>query len=94
MAQMPTARGSLACAALGTVIYCFGGEGDASNENEIFAQVEAYDTVDDTWTSLKPMEVPRHGTGAVALGGRIWVPGGGVKTAMAPVGTFDSFGIA
>jgi hypothetical protein len=56
--------------------------------------VEAYDTVDDTWTSLTPMEVPRHGTGAVALGGRIWIPGGGVKTAMAPVGIFDSFAIA
>jgi N-acetylneuraminic acid mutarotase len=93
MAQMPTARGSLACAALGTTIYCFGGEGDASNANEIFAQVEAYDILDDTWTSLTPMEVPRHGTGAVALGGRIWIPGGGVKTAMAPVGIFDSFGI-
>jgi N-acetylneuraminic acid mutarotase len=94
MAQMPTARGSLACAALGTVIYCFGGEGDVYNENGIFAQVGAYDTVGDTWSSLSPMEVPRHGTGAVALDGRIWIPGGGVKTAMAPVGIFDSFDIA
>lgn len=93
MAQMPTARGSLACAALETVIYCFGGEGDASNEYEIFAQVEAYDTVTDTWSSLPPMEVPRHGAGAVALDGRIWIPGGGVKTAMAPVGIVDSFGV-
>jgi len=93
MAQMPTARGSLACASLDTVIYCFGGEGDASNEYEIFAQVEAYDTVTDTWSSLPPMEVPRHGAGAVALDGRIWIPGGGVKTAMAPVGIFDSFAI-
>jgi N-acetylneuraminic acid mutarotase len=91
MAQMPTARGSLACAALGTVIYCFGGEGDASNAYEIFGQVEAYDTMTDTWSSLPPMEVPRHGTGAVALAGNIWIPGGGVKTAMAPVGIVDSF---
>ena len=94
MAQMPTARGSLACAALGTVIYCFGGEGDTSDEYEIFGQVEAYDTLTDTWSSLPPMEVPRHGAGAVALGGQIWIPGGGVKTAMAPVGIVDSFGIA
>jgi N-acetylneuraminic acid mutarotase len=93
MASMPTARGSLACAALGTVIYCFGGEGDSSNANEIFAQVEAYDTVADTWASLPKMDVPRHGTGAVALNGRIWIPGGGVKTAMAPVGIVDSFGV-
>ncbi|KAM0704484.1 hypothetical protein Q7P35_008718 [Cladosporium inversicolor] len=92
MAQMPTARGSLACAALETVIYCFGGEGDNSNEYEIFSQVEAYDTVADTWSSLPPMEVPRHGAGAVALGERIWISGGGVKTAMAPVGIVDSFG--
>lgn len=93
MAEMPTARGSLACAALDTVIYCFGGEGDASNENQIFEQVEAYDTVEDTWFSLMPMDLPRHGTGAVALNGRIWLPGGGIKTAMAPVGVVDSFGI-
>jgi len=91
MAEMPTARGSLACAAVGTVIYCFGGEGDTLDEFEIFGQVEAYDTVTDMWSSLPSMELPRHGAGAVALGGRIWIPGGGVKTAMAPVGIVDSF---
>lgn len=91
MAPMPTARGSLACAALGTVIYCFGGEGDWSNANGIFAQVEAYDTISDSWSVLPPMDVPRHGTGAVALDGQIWIPGGGIKAAMAPVGIVDSF---
>lgn len=90
MAQMPTARGSIACAASGTVIYCFGGEGDTSNENGIFAEVEAYDTVSDSWSVLPPMEVPRHGTGAVVLEGQIWIPGGGLTMAMAPTGVVDS----
>ena len=88
---MPTARGSIACAASGTVIYCFGGEGDTSNENGIFAEVEAYDTVSDSWSVLSPMEVPRHGTGAVVLEGQIWIPGGGLTMAMAPTGVVDSF---
>lgn len=94
MARMPTARGSLACAALEGVVHCFGGEGNPENEHAIFDQVEAYDTVEDKWSVLPHMEVPRHGMGAVAVGGRIWLPGGGVKTAMAPVGIVDSFGFA
>lgn len=91
MAQMPTARGSLACAALDAVIYCFGGEGDASSEYGIFSQVEAYDTVKDVWSTLPPMKVPRHGTGALAMDGHIWIPGGGITMAMAPVGIVDRF---
>lgn len=94
MAAMPTARGSLACAALDTIIYCFGGEGNPSNDNEIFGQVEAYDTVHDSWSVLPDMEVPRHGMGALAMDGNIWIPGGGVKTAMAPVGIVDSLDFA
>ena len=91
MAKAPTARGSLACAAMDEVIYCFGGEGNPENEFAIFGQVEAYDTVEDRWHVLPNMEVPRHGMGAVVVEGRVWVPGGGVKTAMAPVGIVDSF---
>ncbi|KAF2167493.1 hypothetical protein M409DRAFT_22302 [Zasmidium cellare ATCC 36951] len=91
LAPMPTARGSLACAAIKTWIYCFGGEGDPSNPEHVFDEVEAYDTESDVWYRLPPMQVPRHGTGAVAFGDSIYIPGGGIKTAMAPVGIVDSF---
>lgn len=91
MAPMPTARGSLACAAVGYKIYCFGGEGDRSNPNHIFNQTEVYDTATDTWQESTPMEVPRHGAGVAAVGDAIYYPGGGVAAAFYPTGVIDAF---
>ena len=91
MAPMPTARGSLACSPIGSKIYCFGGEGNPENPQRIFNETEVYDTSADTWTRLRPMEIPRHGTGAATVGYEIYIPGGGVTTAFYPVGITDSF---
>jgi len=39
---------------------------------------ERYDPAADTWqTDLAPMPTPRHGLGVVAVGGAIYVLGGG-----------------
>jgi hypothetical protein len=35
------------------------------------------------------MKVPRHGGGAVAVGGKVYVPGGGDVIGMSPVDYFD-----
>ncbi|KAK5164884.1 uncharacterized protein LTR77_009548 [Saxophila tyrrhenica] len=91
LSPMPTARGSLACAAVGKKIYCFGGEGDRSNPQQIFHETEVYDTTTDSWETLLPMEVPRHGTGATAVGNKVYIPGGGVTSAFYPVGIMDAF---
>ena len=91
LAPMPTARGGLTCSAVNTRIYCFGGEGNPDNAARIFAEVEVFDTVSGEWESLPPMPVPRHGTGSVAVDGRVWIPGGGLVTAAYPSGWFDSF---
>ncbi|KAK3368504.1 kelch domain-containing protein [Podospora didyma] len=90
--RMPTARGGVAAAAVGTKVYTFGGEGNpAPGSNGVFNQTEAYDTETDTWERLAPMELPRHGTSAAAIGGRVYIPGGGIVQGGAPVNHSDVF---
>ncbi|MGN9786440.1 Kelch repeat-containing protein [Nonomuraea sp. ZG12] len=91
-APMPTARGGIAAAAVGSTIYTFGGEGNpAEGSNGVFAQTEAYDTERNRWQRLAPMPVPRHGTAAVAVGGTIYIPGGGDAAGAAPMDVIDAF---
>ena len=91
LAPMPTARGSLSCSPIGYKIYCFGGEGNRGNPDRIFNETEVFDTRSNAWAELRPMEVPRHGTGATTVDGQVWIPGGGATTAFFPVGISDSF---
>jgi N-acetylneuraminic acid mutarotase len=89
---MPTARGGIAAAAVGTTIYTFGGEGNVvDGVNTVFDQVEAYDTRRDRWQRLAPMPIPRHGTAAVAVGGTIYIPGGGNRGGGSPMDVNDAF---
>lgn len=83
-APMPTARGGLAVAAVNSRIYAIGGEGNAASRRGVFPQVEAYSPSLDTWTVLPNMRTPRHGTGAAALGDRIFVPGGATRANFGP----------
>lgn len=90
--RMPTARGGVTGAAVGRVIYTFGGEGNpAPGSNGVFNETEAYDVDADVWTQLPPMKLPRHGTSAVAVGGKVYVPGGGIVMGAGGTGTFDVF---
>ncbi len=77
LAPMPTARGGLAAAALHGRLYVFGGEFFDSGGSGVFAEVEEYNPVTNTWRELTPMPVPRHGMGAAAVGDSIFVIGGG-----------------
>ncbi len=88
-AAMPTARGGTACAVVGSAIYVLGGEGNPADASGVFPQVEAYDTVTDTWTTLAPMPHPRHGMAAAAWDGSIYVPGGADVEAFGAVATHD-----
>ncbi len=84
-ATMPTARGGLSVAAVGSKIYAFGGEGErALVPNGVYDNLEVYDTISDSWETLPPMPFPRHGTSAASIGSRIYVPGGGNITAAGP----------
>ena len=89
---MPTPRGGVASAKLGRKVYVFGGEGNpVEGSKGVFNQVEVFDAAKDTWEVLAPMKVPRHGTYAVAVEGKIFVPGGGVSQGAGPVDLLDVF---
>jgi N-acetylneuraminic acid mutarotase len=78
LANMPTPRGGISVAAVGTKIYTFGGEGNrAPSSNGVFSECESYDASRDAWTKEVTMKTPRHGMGAIAIGGSIYLPGGG-----------------
>ncbi|KAI9689625.1 MAG: hypothetical protein M1820_010146 [Bogoriella megaspora] len=76
---MPTPRGGLSGDAVGTKYYTFGGEGDPNTSSGVFYQSESYDTATQQWNTLVSMTVPRHGTHAVAVGNRVYIPGGGLQ---------------
>jgi N-acetylneuraminic acid mutarotase len=77
--RMITARGGLACALVGDEIIAVGGEGNrAAGSSGVFPQVEAYAPATNTWRSLGEMKTPRHGMGAAAYRGKLYVPGGGI----------------
>ena len=89
-APMPTARGGTACGVIGDRIIVAGGEGNpAAGSRGVFPQVEAYDAVADTWATLAPMPTPRHGMGAAAWDGRLYVPGGADQQAFGAVATHE-----
>ncbi|KAM0543258.1 hypothetical protein ACHAPJ_012404 [Fusarium lateritium] len=77
--KMPTARGSLNGGAVGDKFYAFGGEGNADTTTGVFNQSQVFDTEAQQWSDLKPMPVPRHGTQAIAVGNKVYVPGGGLQ---------------
>ncbi|CAG5179331.1 uncharacterized protein ALTATR162_LOCUS9156 [Alternaria atra] len=90
-ARMPTPRGGVATGVIGKKVYVFGGEGNAQSETGVFDQVEVYDTMRDRWAKAGKMRLPRHGTYAVGVNGKVYVPGGGVSQSGAPVSDFDVF---
>ncbi|KAJ3539657.1 hypothetical protein NM208_g5400 [Fusarium decemcellulare] len=77
--HMPTARGGIAGAVVGRKMYTFGGEANLDAVTGLFDNVEVMDLDTQEWVELKPMSVPRHGTSAVAVGNKIYIPGGGLQ---------------
>ncbi|KAK8061279.1 kelch domain protein [Apiospora phragmitis] len=94
MAGMPTPRGGLMAAAVDGKVYTFGGENDealGAGPDGVYADVEVYDTETDCWEKLPDMAVPRHGTGAAVVAGRIFIPGGANMTGAGATSVFDAF---
>jgi len=90
--KMPTARGGLVAAAVGEKIYTFGGEGNpAAGKRGVFEQVEVFDTATEKWESVGAMKLPRHGTSAVTVDGKVYIPGGAVVQGMGGTEAFDVF---
>ncbi|KAK4459121.1 galactose oxidase [Cladorrhinum samala] len=95
--RMPTPRGGIAAGVVGRVVYTFGGEGNNVTGSEgsdvgVFGEVEGYHVDLDEWrVGLGRMEVARHGTSAVGIGGKVYIPGGSVRQGPGGVDVFDAF---
>ncbi|MDP1846112.1 MAG: kelch repeat-containing protein [Candidatus Moranbacteria bacterium] len=78
-ASMPTARTGPASAVFDGKLYVIGGsEGKSGDWGESFDTVEVYDPTSNTWETKTPMPTPRgQGVTAQAIGGKIYVAGGG-----------------
>ncbi|KAL0933775.1 kelch repeat-containing protein [Colletotrichum truncatum] len=90
-ALMPRPRGGFAFGVAGGKLYTFGGEGNPDVESGVYNETEAYDFASDTWERLKPMPLPRHSAPGIAVGGKIYIPGGGTTAGGAPTSHFDVF---
>ncbi|KAF2657168.1 galactose oxidase [Lophiostoma macrostomum CBS 122681] len=83
--RMPVPRGGLCGGAVGPRFYTFGGEANPNATNGIFRETEMFDMATETWADGAPMAVPRHGLSAVAVGNRVYLPGGDLQEDGIPV---------
>ena len=90
-APMPTSRAGAAGAVLDGRLYVFGGEGNRAEATGVFPETESYDPDEDRWSTHAPMRVPRHGTGAAAVGPTIYVPGGADVEGFGAVAVAEAF---
>ena len=79
-APMPTPRGGVASATIGSQIFTAGGEGNPNTSTAIFPQMQAYDAARNTWIKYADMVTPLHGTASVTYKGQIIIPGGAPVT--------------
>ncbi len=71
-APMPTARASLAAAAINGKLYAIGGD----DGNNYLNTLEVYDSVTNTWTTGPPMPTPRMQLAVTGVGSKLYVMGG------------------
>jgi N-acetylneuraminic acid mutarotase len=90
-APMPTSRGGAAAAVVGARIVVAGGEGNGDDASGVFDDVEIFDATAGSWSIATPMLTPRHGTGAAAVDGAVYVPGGATVQAFGAVATVEVF---
>ncbi len=90
-APMPTGRSGIAGAVVANCLYIFGGEGNSSDPNGIFHQVEAYDPATDTWNQLPPMHTGRHGIYGGVIGNVVYLPGGATQAGFGVTGIHEAY---
>jgi N-acetylneuraminic acid mutarotase len=74
---MPTARGALTAVFVDGILYATGGQQSSDIiVSEIMDTNEAYDPINDVWTSKKSMPTARHHIASAEVGGKIYVIGG------------------
>jgi len=85
IAPLPQARGGGGKAVFfGGEFYVFGGEtlnGPGATANHVYDRVDIYDPTANTWRTGTAMLTARHGIFPLLQSGRVYVAGGGVKSA-------------
>jgi N-acetylneuraminic acid mutarotase len=81
-APMPTARSGHGLVVYRDRFFAMGGEAGLVVNHQVvwakvFAQMESYDPVTDTWQHHAPMPTPRHGPGVATIGDSIYTVAGG-----------------
>lgn len=79
-ARMPTARSAVASAVHNGKIYIAGGEWQDPVVQTAFRVFEAYDPATNTWSTLPPMAIPRHGVAGAVIGNRFYAVSGDVQS--------------
>ena len=90
-APMPTARERFAVAAVGGVIYVFGGLVPDASFVKKTTSVEAYDVATNTWSAKAPLRTARDSLASAAIGGVVYVMGGRVDAAPFDVGVVEAY---
>lgn len=76
--KAPRGQSDLAAAAFDRKIYVFGGEwyDDGDKTGDLYSDVFEYDLKEDKWRAVEKMSIARHGHGAAAMLGGVYVIGG------------------
>jgi N-acetylneuraminic acid mutarotase len=83
--RMPTARSGGVSGTDGRRIYVAGGEVTTDQLVGAFRAIEAYDPLTNTWSTLPPMPMPRHGAAGAVIGNRLYLVSGMIQSAGALV---------
>ena len=79
--RMPTARSGGAWGTDGRRIYVAGGEVTTKELVGAFRGIEAYEPATNSWTTLPPMPMPRHGVAGAVIGNRFHLVSGMIQSA-------------
>src|SRR6476660_8687043 len=83
--RMPTARSGGVTGTDGRRIYVAGGEVTTQQLVGAFRAIEAYDPMTNSWSTLPPMPMPRHGAAGAVIGNRLYLVSGMIQSAGALV---------
>jgi N-acetylneuraminic acid mutarotase len=79
--RMPSARSGGASGTDGRLIYVAGGEVTTTELVGAFRALEAYDPATNSWMTLPPMPMPRHGVAGAVIGNRFHLVSGMIQSA-------------
>jgi Common central domain of tyrosinase/Kelch motif len=83
--RMPTARSGGISGTDGRRIYVAGGEVTTQELVGAFRAIEVYDPLTNSWSTLPPMPMPRHGVAGAVIGNRLHLVSGMIQSAGALV---------